>query len=93
MRYARLVKLSDEELVKKVLANDESAIDYFFYQKYECLLKKNAAQSGADKRSDMEDLIQELYLYLSKNNWEKLRSYDPNYPLIAWFSTVSYRFF
>ena len=88
-----LKELSDSELVRRLLANDEKAIHYVFYSHYNSLLKYNANKTAAHKKIEFEDLIQELYLYISKNNWEKLRKYDSNMPFANWFSVVSYRFF
>jgi RNA polymerase sigma factor (sigma-70 family) len=41
----------------------------------------------------VDDLVQELYLYLSVDNWARLKKYDPELPFERWFSVVSYRFF
>ena len=41
----------------------------------------------------VDDLIQELYLYLSVNKWVRLKKYDPTLPFNSWLSVVSYRFF
>lgn len=68
-------------------------IRYVFYSHFESLLRFNAQKAAGNKTVELDDLIQELYLYLSKNNWEKLRKYNPELPFANWFSVVSYRFF
>ena len=86
-------QISDAELIKRLLYNDEKAIRYVFYGHYRPLLQYNAYKTAGNKDVDLDDLIQELYLYVSKNDWEKLRKYSPEYPFEKWFSVVSYRFF
>ena len=90
---ADLDKLTDRQLIGRVIANDEAAIGFVFYRKYESLLKLNAQKTAISKGLVYEDLVQDLFLYLSKNNWEKLRKYDPKYPFASWFTVISYRFF
>ncbi len=68
-------------------------IRYVFYSHFESLLRFNAQKAAGNKTVELDDLIQELYLYLSKNNWEKLRKYNPELPFANWVSVVSYRFF
>lgn len=91
--YAELKKLTDAQLIERLISNDESAIAYVFYHQYEPLLKYNVKKTGCCKDIDYEDVIHDLFLYLSKNDWEKLRKYDPKLPFVNWFSVVSYRFF
>lgn len=80
-------------MVDLLLENDESVVQYVFYDKYKALLRYNAAKAAGSKSVALDDLVQELYLFLSKNDWEKLRKYDAECPFINWFSVVSYRFF
>lgn len=93
MNHSQLLKLSDRQLVALLFANDESAIHFVFYEKFQSLLRFNATKVAGNKSVALDDLVQELYLYLSKNDWEKLRKYNPDSPFINWFSVVSYRFF
>lgn len=84
---------SDAQLVSDLLAGNELAVRYLLYEQYTPLLRMNAQKAAWNKAIDYDDLVQELYLYLSDNNWEKLRRYDPKQPFVNWFSVVSYRFF
>ena len=83
----------DAQLVAELLAGNEGALHYVFYDHFKPLLKMNAYQAAGTKLVTYDDLVQELYLYLSSNNWEKLRKYNPERPFVNWFSVVSYRFF
>lgn len=84
---------NDAQLVAELLAGNEGAIRYVFYDHFKSLLRTNAIKAAGSKIVAYDDLVQELYLYLSSNNWEKLRRYNPERPFINWFSVVSYRFF
>ncbi len=83
----------DAQLVAELLAGNEGALHYVFYDHFKPLLKMNAYKAAGTKLVTYGDLVQELYLYLSSNNWEKLRKYNPERPFVNWFSVVSYRFF
>ena len=83
----------DAQLVAELLAGNEGAMHYVFYDHFKPLLKMNAYKAAGTKQVEYDDLVQELYLYLSNNDWEKLRKYNPERPFINWFSVVSYRFF
>lgn len=81
-------------MVAALMDGDEGAIKYVFYDNYEALLRLNYSKAAAGCRICYDDLVQELYLYLSADNWERLRRYDPAKScFISWFSVVSYRFF
>lgn len=82
---------SDRQLVDDLLSNEERAVRYVFYDRYRSLLRFNAMRAASNVPVD--DLIQELYLHLSANNWERLRKYGPELPFDRWLSVVSYRFF
>lgn len=84
---------TDLEILNGLLANDESMIHYVFYEHFESMLRCNAIKTSGNKDVDFSDLVQELYLYISRNDWDKLRRYDPELPFANWFSVVSYRFF
>lgn len=84
---------TDQQIFDGLLANDERVVSYVFYEHFGTMLRFNAMKATAHKTVDLQDLIQELYLYVSKNDWEKLRKYSPEYPFANWFSVVSYRFF
>ena len=93
MRKNLFVYNNDAQLVAELLAGNEGALHYVFYDHFNPLLKMNAYKAAGTKQVEYDDLVQELYLYLSDNDWEKLRKYNPERPFINWFSVVSYRFF
>lgn len=42
---------------------------------------------------EKDELISELYIYLSENNWSKLRQFAFRSSLLTWIGVVSIRFF
>lgn len=94
MNRSKLSKLSDRELVDAVIQGDESAIGYFFYVKFNALFSRNFYKVAANKNVVLDDLVQDLFVHLSKNDWENLRKYDEDCgQLVNWLSVVSYYFF
>jgi RNA polymerase sigma factor (sigma-70 family) len=83
----------DNQMKEELLKGNEGAIRYVFYEHYNALLKTNVAKTSWQKEVEYDDLVQELYIYLSADNWQKVRSYNPSQPFANWFSVVSYRFF
>ena len=67
---------SDAEIQEGLLGNDARMIRYVFYEQFHTMLRFNAQKAAGNKNVDLDDLIQELYLYMSRNNWEKLRKYS-----------------
>lgn len=88
-----MMEYTNLQLLNGLLANDERMIQYVFYEHFESMLRYNALKASGNKDVDFSDLVQELYLYVSRNDWEKLKKYDPSLPFANWFSVVSYRFF
>lgn len=78
-------------MVAALLKGDEAAVHYVFYEQFVPLLRQNARHAAPTVSYD--DLVQDLYLYISDNNWSRLRSYNSAQPFVTWFSVVSYRFF
>lgn len=90
----RFVYENDTQLVSAVMAGDEGATRYLFYDHYTALLRKNYNKNVGTLPVQFDDLVQELFLYLRENNWEKLKKFNPiECDFICWFSTVSFRFF
>lgn len=84
---------TDAQLVADLMSGDSRATAYLLYDHYRSLLRFNALKVSLGKSVTVDDLIQEFYLYLQNDNWDKLRRYDPNLPFDRWLSVVSFRFF
>ncbi len=88
-----LPQLSDKELVDLLLANNEKAVLYFFYEKYYSVFEYHVYKIFPYEVS-VQALVHELFLYLCQDDWKHLRSYNPSISqLNTWISVISYRFF
>lgn len=85
--------IDDAQMVSAVMAGSDGALRYMLYDNYTKTLKYNAAKIIGRKQVEYDDLVQELYFHLSKDDWAVLRRYDPSLPFEKWLSVVSYRFF
>ncbi len=86
-------ELSDSELVRRLLANEEQAILYFFYEKYYSVFEYHIYKIFPYEVS-VQGLVHDFFLHLCENEWRRLRSFDPaKAQLNTWVSVVSFRFF
>lgn len=84
--------LSDKELVELLLANDQEAIEYVFFHRCDGMFAHivyNVFQSLVTK----EELITDFYLYLSENDWNRLRKFEFKASLNTWLTVIAVRFF
>lgn len=85
--------LSDSELIAKILAGNQQAIVYLFYDKCAALFGYISATTFHGKVTK-EELISELFIYLQEKNWHRLRTFKgDNCKLTTWISVVAVRFF
>ncbi len=84
---------NDAQMIQAMMAGNEAAIRYVFYEHYKPLLCYNFSKAVGDRAVELDDLIHELFLFLMKDNWARLGQYNPQTPFAPWFSVVSYRFF
>ncbi|MCL2291267.1 MAG: hypothetical protein FWC34_11305 [Bacteroidetes bacterium] len=83
---------SDRDWVEHLIMNDPEVIVSFFYKKQLKLLAHNLYKIFP-YQIEILDYINEFYLYLEANDWRRLKTFQPEYSLTTWISTVSYRFF
>jgi RNA polymerase sigma factor (sigma-70 family) len=91
-KYHKLDRLSDRQIVDMLLANDSDAVEYVFFHRCDKMFShiiKTIFQSQGKK----EELITELYLYLSEDDWRRLRQFEFRSELNTWLSVVAIRFF
>lgn len=84
--------LDDSAIVNGLLSGDDSVIHYFFHKK--CSKTFNyIIDSVFNGNAEYNELVNELYLYISKDDWKKLRLFEYRSSLITWVSVVATRFF
>lgn len=87
-----LNRLSDNDLVKLLLANDSEAVEYVFFCRCDKVFShlNNTLRPQCLKK---EELINEFYLYLSADDWRRLRSFEFKSSLNTWITIVAIRYF
>lgn len=84
--------LPDRELVQMLFANDPEAIEYVFFHRCNGMFA-HIIHSVFQSQGKKEELITEFYLYLSENDWARLRNYEFKSGLNTWLTVVAVRFF
>lgn len=85
--------LSDEELVEAVCGNKETAIVYFFYEKYMPVFQYHIFRLFPG-HADIEEMVNEFFLFLQEDSWRRLKTFSKlKASLSTWVSVVSYRYF
>ncbi len=86
-----LEQYTDEQIVNGILDGERPVIEYFFYR--ECTpVFIYIVRNLFDCRVDINELISEFYLYLSENDWYKIRQFDYRSRLLTWIRVVAIRF-
>lgn len=84
--------MSDTELISAVTRDDHGAIVYFFYQKFMPTFQYHIFNIFPG-RVDIQELVDEFFLYLREDSWRRLRTFNGTASLSTWISVISYRFF
>ena len=79
--------LTDEEIIRLLIDNDEKFIHYFFYSKCNPLLFKisNKLLKGV---VGVDDLRHELVYVLSAHDWKALKNFKYNSTLMGWIKVI-----
>lgn len=85
--------LDDRELVDGILGNDKRIIEYFFNRKCSKLFDYIIINVFDDNLKDKQELANELFLFLVKDNWHKVRLFEFRSKLMTWVTVVAVRFF
>lgn len=94
-RFSKRIKAySDNEYIDGLKRGDASTIQSFFYSL--CSFTLNDIRwSLMQGRVDYDELVNELYLYMSLDNWHKLDTFEgkKNCTLKSWMVRLAWRFF
>ena len=90
----RLGHLTDKDLIRGLKQRDGEITHYFFYEICSYLLN-DIRVSLMNWAMDYDDLVNELYIYLSANDWHKLDTFSGinGCTLRSWLVRISWRFF
>lgn len=84
--------MTDREIVNGILNGEEEIIKYFFFTKCSRLFSYIILSVFGGK-AHKNELMNELFLYIAKDDWKKLKEFDFRSSLLTWISVVSVRFF
>lgn len=79
--------LTDEEIIRLLIDNDERFIHYFFYSKCNPLLFK-ISKKLLKGVVGVEDLRHELVYVLSAHDWKALKNFKHNSTLMGWIKVI-----
>lgn len=88
----KMDRLSDRQLVDLLLANEEAAVEYVFFERCDGIFS-HVISSIFHDTVKKEELITEFYLYLQKDDWRRLRQFSFRSKLETWLTVVAVRFF
>jgi RNA polymerase sigma factor (sigma-70 family) len=86
------MKFSDSEIVNGMLSSDPEIIQHFWFEQCTPMFHHIIYKVFA-RQAEKNELINELYLHLQANDWQKLRQFDYRSRLATWMSIVAIRFF
>lgn len=84
--------LSDHELVTLLLANEQEAVEYVFFHRCNGMFA-HIINSVFQSQGKKEELISEFYIYLSENDWKRLRQFEFKSSLNTWLTVIAVRFY
>jgi len=85
-------KFSDQEIVEGILEGNHQIITSFFCDNCKGLFFY--IHSHICNRSvEVNEIANDIILYLSENNWKKLRTFDYRSKLITWLTVVGIRYY
>ena len=91
-RIAYFESLSDRQLVELLVANDQEAVEYVFFHRCEGMFA-HIVHSVFQSQGKKEELISEFYIYLSENDWSRLRQFEFKSALNTWLTVIAVRYF
>ena len=91
-RIAYFDSLTDHELVRLLLADNQEAVEYVFFHRCNGMFA-HIVHSVFQSQGRKEELITEFYLYLSENGWNRLRQFEFKSGLNTWLTVVAVRYF
>lgn len=83
---------SDKEIVEGILENNHQVITHFFCSECKGLFYYIYSQI-CHFRYEPDEIANDILIYISKDDWCKLRMFDFRSKLVTWLTVVSVRYF
>ena len=84
--------MTDQEIVKGLIARDNRVTKEFFFDKCRPLFY-SIMQKVFDYEVDYDEFVNELYVYLMENDAIKLRNFEYRSSVYQWLKVLAIRFF
>ena len=91
-QWHKMDRLSDRQLVELLLANDKEAVEYVFFHRCDHVFS-HVINSIFQSQVKKEELVTEFYLFMSADDWRRLRQFGFRSGLDTWLIVVAIRFF
>ena len=88
----KLDRLSDRQIVDLLLANNKEVLEYVFFHRCDGMFAR-VISSVFQSQVKKEELITDFYLFLSAEDWRRLRQFEFRSELDTWLTVVAIRFF
>lgn len=85
--------LSDHQLVEQILTGNYKAVVYFFKSKCQPSFEYIHRTYLKDLELSVDDLINDFYIYLQENNWQRLRTFRFESKIQTWITVIASRYF
>lgn len=92
MTKKELEALTDRQLIDYLIAGNNEVVKFMFYDKCSKMFGFIVKEIFT-YRVDKDELINELFLYLQKNNWDKVKKFNYQSRFTTWLSVVAVRYF
>ncbi|MCE1166475.1 MAG: sigma-70 family RNA polymerase sigma factor [Sphingobacteriia bacterium] len=92
MNKNELFTLTDHQIIESLIQGNSQVIQYLFYEKCSSMFGYIIKEIFSYK-VDKDELVNELYIYLSEDNWKKVREFEGRSKFTTWLSVISVRYF
>lgn len=92
MNKNELNTLTDQQIIEYLIRGNGQVIQYLFYEKCSSMFGYIIKEVFA-YQVDKDELVNELYIYLSEDNWKKVREFEGRSKFTTWLSVISVRYF
>lgn len=84
--------MTDQQIIQGLIDKDNNITQEFFFVQCKPLFI-SVIKKVFEQKTEYDELINELYLFLMENNAEKLKSFQFRCSVFCWLKTTAIRFF
>ena len=84
--------MTDQEIIKGLIARDETITQYFFFERCKSVFYA-VLKDIFDYNADYDELVNELYEHLMANDARRLRMFEGRSNIYSWLSKVARNYF